>query len=266
MSILKSIGLTEEQKKLRNSVIGGSDANTILSGDAQKITNLWEVKCGFSEPEDLSDVLPVIMGQFTEELNAAWYEKKTGDLVTNRNERFLHSKIPYMAANLDGVCLSGKAIWEAKHVNAFSDFDEVLKTYLPQLHHNAFVFGVKKAVLSVFKGTTDWKSFEIDLDKKFLSFLLQKEKDFWDCVKNKKPPIEFERPPEMKLDDMIEVDFTGNNLWAAFACEYIQTAESAKRNSSAKDALKSMVDNNVKTARGHGVSIKRSKRGYLYFE
>jgi hypothetical protein len=47
----------EEARETRRRFVGGSDANIILSGDADRIHQLWQEKRGESEPADLSDVL-----------------------------------------------------------------------------------------------------------------------------------------------------------------------------------------------------------------
>ena len=62
----------------RRSFIGGSDANVILSGDAERILRLWREKRGEAEPEDLSSVLPVMLGCWTEPFNRQWFEQLVG--------------------------------------------------------------------------------------------------------------------------------------------------------------------------------------------
>lgn len=57
----------------RRKGIGGSDAMKIMSGDW---LTLWEEKTGRAAAQDLSDVLPVVMGAWTEPLNRYWFEKK----------------------------------------------------------------------------------------------------------------------------------------------------------------------------------------------
>ena len=77
------LGLTKEQIAKRTQSIGGSDANTLMSGDDERILNLWREKIGEKELDDLSGILPVQMGSFTEPFNAYWYGKQTGNKVTS---------------------------------------------------------------------------------------------------------------------------------------------------------------------------------------
>ena len=65
----------------RRKVIGGSDANVILSGDAERILRLWREKRGEAEPEDLSSVLAVMLGCWTEAFNRQWFERSPGNEV-----------------------------------------------------------------------------------------------------------------------------------------------------------------------------------------
>ncbi len=57
----------------RRGFIGGSDCVKIMQGEWQE---LWEVKTGRREPDDLSDNLPVQLGTFTEDFNLQWFEKQ----------------------------------------------------------------------------------------------------------------------------------------------------------------------------------------------
>lgn len=98
------MSLTPEQKAFRRQGIGGSDANIIMSGDADRILRLWREKRGEIEPEDLSNVLPVRMGSFTEAFNIQWFEEQTGKIVTNNGNQRKSSEYPFMLCTLDGEC------------------------------------------------------------------------------------------------------------------------------------------------------------------
>jgi len=57
----------------RRESVGGSDANIILSGHADRIRQLWLEKRGEAEPPDLSANLPVMLGCWTEPFNRQWF-------------------------------------------------------------------------------------------------------------------------------------------------------------------------------------------------
>lgn len=186
-----NVGLTDEQKAARKNGLGGSDANILMAGDEAAILHLWEVKTGQAEPEDLSGVLPVMMGQWTEELNRFWFEKETGRRISCEGESRVHLEHAFMACTLDGLTDTADgtlAVFEAKHVNAFAKIEEVEQKYMPQLHHNMAVCGLDRAVLSVFVGTLTWVHTEVTLDDWYLAELIDRETAFWRAVQTNEPP------------------------------------------------------------------------------
>src|SRR3974377_2179574 len=86
----------------RRSFIGGSDARIIMGDDETALLRLWREKRGEVEPEDLSNDLLVQLGAVTEELNRHWYEKNTGQVVTEVQRQVFHPIHRWMAATLDG--------------------------------------------------------------------------------------------------------------------------------------------------------------------
>lgn len=82
--------------------IGGSDANIIMGGDEEKILRLWREKRGEIEPEDLSRVLPVQMGTFTEPFNVQWFEQEMDKRVISQGDTRVSPDHPWMRCNLDG--------------------------------------------------------------------------------------------------------------------------------------------------------------------
>ena len=71
-----------ENHAQRRSFIGGSDARIIMGEDEAALVRLWKEKRGEVEPEDLSGDLLIQLGAVTEQLNRHWYEKNTGQVVT----------------------------------------------------------------------------------------------------------------------------------------------------------------------------------------
>ncbi|HAX39639.1 MAG TPA: endonuclease [Clostridiales bacterium] len=257
----------QEWHDARKLGIGGSDANILLSGDAQRILFLWEEKLGRREPEDLTWVLPVQMGSATEDLNAAFYTHATGRQISGRNSIETRHDRPYMRCELDGMTFTEAgedAIFEAKHVNAFSTIEDVVQRYMPQLHHNMHCARVRHAVLSVFVGTQKHEIFEVAMDDFYLAALLDAEEDFWRCVETETAPEGCEPPPApVAFEALREVDMTGSNEWASSALDWLANKDAAKKFEKAAKSLKGCVENDVGRAFGHGVQIKRSKAGSL---
>ena len=86
----------------RKHFIGGSDARIIMGSDEAALLRLWREKRGEAEPEDLSGNLIVQLGCVTEDLNRHWYERNTGQVVTDVQKRVRHPLVRYLAATLDG--------------------------------------------------------------------------------------------------------------------------------------------------------------------
>ena len=255
------MALTQEQKAFRAKLLGGSDANIIMSGDEEKILKLWNVKTGQQEDEDLSDVLQVQMGVHTESFNIEWFTKKTGRKVTDNGVQRVADGRPFMGCTLDGLTDDGLTVFEAKHVSAFSNEDEILDRYYPQLTHNMLVCGVEKAVLSVFFGNHKWEKFDVSLDALYADILVGAETKFWDCVQSKIPPVAVK--VSAPIDAVRRVDMTGNNSWANFSVQLKQNSAGKKLYDEAVASLKSLIEPDVAEAFGHGIKIKRDKRGAL---
>lgn len=269
-ALLDTLGLTAEAKLLRRDAIGGSDANVIMGGDEKKLLRLWKEKRGEAEPEDLSDILAVQMGSFTEPFNVAWFEKNTGMMVKSRG---IVAKRDWsghpMAATLDGECgFEGlDAVFEAKHCGTRSTDAEIFARYVPQLTHNCLCAGRFRAFLSVFKGNGDWVMFEYQLDDDYAERLIAAEAEFWECVRTGKPPCAVPAEPTPKPVGVVEYDMEaiGSNEWASHCADYIETELAADRHEIAKNALKSLVPEDASKCFGFGIEIRRDKRGALRF-
>jgi YqaJ-like viral recombinase domain len=85
----------------RRTFIGGSDARVIMGDDEAALLRLWRQKRGEVEPEDLSGNLTVQLGVVTEPLNRLWYERNTGQAVTDVQRRIRHPVNRWMGATLD---------------------------------------------------------------------------------------------------------------------------------------------------------------------
>lgn len=261
---LQTFGLTAEQKLKRRDGIGGSDANKIMSGDQAAILRLWEEKTGQVEDEDLSQVLPVQMGLWTEPLNRHWYTMKTGFEVGCVGECVQHINDTFMRCTLDGRVEAERAIYEAKHVNQFAKPAEIEQKYMAQLHHNMHVCGVERAVLSYFMGTLGHDFCVIEADPFYTATLIERERIFWDCVTSMTPPGDMPAPiAPIAPEKMRVVDMTGRNEWAACAADWLLHRAHAKTFKSAEEALKGQVEFDVGEATGHGVKISRAKNGAL---
>src|SRR5215468_8792551 len=82
----------------RRAFIGGSDARVIMGNDEAALVRLWREKRGEVDPEDLSGNLIVQLGVVTEELNRHWFERNTGQTITDIQLRIRHPVNRWMGA------------------------------------------------------------------------------------------------------------------------------------------------------------------------
>ena len=121
----------------RRHFLGGSDARIVMGQDEAALIRLWQEKRGEVGPEDLSGNLIVQLGTATEELNRFWYERTSGQRVTDVQRRVKHSAIPWMAATLDGIVEGTEAVFEAKFMLPWSFSEEAAaEKYMAQVQHN----------------------------------------------------------------------------------------------------------------------------------
>ena len=258
---LNVLKLSPERLNARNRGVGGSDANTILSGDPERVLRLWQEKRGEAEPEDLSGRLSVVLGCWTEDFNRQWYEKLSGNRIIDAGAQFTCSEYRWRKCTLDGVVEGSGAVFEAKHTNSFVKAEEVLERYMPQLQHNMAAAKADRAVLSVIFGNAKYEMFEVAADWLYQLDLLNAEKAFWNAVLSGEPPVAVEAPPAPRPIATRELSFEGNNAWAAAAAEWLETSKAEKTHASACKSLKELLDDDVRRAFGHGIEAKRSKAG-----
>jgi hypothetical protein len=260
---LDALVLGPELQRSRIAGIGGSDANTILSGDAERIVRLWREKRGEVEAEDLSSVLPVMLGSWSEAFNRQWYERQTGLAVSLVGASRVCCEHPWRRCTLDGFVEARGAVFEAKHVSAFAKPDEVIQRYMPQLQHNMAVMGADLALLSVIFGNHKWEVYEVASDWLYQEELMIAEVRFWDCLRKGETPVASPIPAPPKPVGFREICLEGNNAWAAAAADWRECREAAKRHAAATASLKEMVEADAVRAFGHGLEVRRSKAGAL---
>src|SRR5437879_842880 len=252
----------------RSKFIGGSDARIIMGGDEAALLRLWREKRGEAEPEDLSGNLIVQLGVATEELNRSWYERNTGQAITNVQRRIIHPVIKWMAATLDGTVDPTGAVFEAKFMLPWSFSEEAAaEKYMAQLQHNMWVVNSKAAVLSVITGGGKWVEITISADSLYQHLLLTAERKFWRCVESGEPPHLFGiDPPRPRIEAVRIVDMSASNSWAELANVFRNTRQAFVDHEKSKAELKGLMPEDAKEAFGHGLRAKRSKSGAVSFD
>ena len=257
-----------ENHAQRRSFIGGSDARIIMGDDEAALLRLWREKRGEIEPEDLSGDLLVQLGAVTEPLNRHWYEKNTGQVVTEVQRQVFHPIHRWMAATLDGRVEATGAVFEAKFMLPWNFSEEAAaEKHMAQLQHNTWVTASRTAALSIITGGGKWVEITIPADPLYQHLLLTAERKFWRCVESGEPPHLFGiEPPRPRVEAVRTVDMSSSNAWAEFANLYRLTRSAALDHDRAKTELRALVPEDAREASGHGLRAKRSKSGAISFE
>ncbi len=252
----------------RTGFIGGSDARIIMGNDETALLRLWREKRGEIEPEDLSANLIVQLGTVTESLNRHWFERNTGQIVTEVQRRVFHPVKRWMGATLDGMVEDLGAVFEAKFMLPWTFSEEgAAEKHMAQLQHNMWVTASRTAVLSIITGGGKWVEMTLSADPMYQHLLLIAEKKFWQCVQSGEQPQLFGvEPPRPRLDAVRVVDMSASNSWAELSAVFRRTRTAFQEHEGAKADLKKLVPEDAREAIGHGIRAKRSKSGALSFD
>lgn len=199
----------EEWLEKRKSYIGGSDAGAVVGMNPYKTNvELWEEKTGRKEPEDISGKDFVKYGTEAEKFLRELFKMDFPEYEVGykENNMFLNSKYPFAHASLDGW-LKDKdgrmGVLEIKTTNIMQSAqkekwkDRVPDSYFCQLLHCMAVTGFDFAILKAqmkFDYSSDimltTRHYRIEREdvKEDIAYLMEKEKEFAEYIKNDKEP------------------------------------------------------------------------------
>ena len=247
----------------RTGFIGGSDAVKIMNGDWFE---LWEVKTGLKEPEDLSSKLAVQLGIHTEDFNLSWFEKENNCVLTNHQSEFEISsgRVLPLRGTVDAMW-NGNIV-EAKHTNAFYTIDKVLEYYMPQMQFYMYLADADAAHMSAIFGNNKYECCKVNRDPNYISAMMDMINEFSKCVVDNIEPVGFDIPDALSInsipiDDMVKRDASTDNMFMDRVVTYINSYEHNRTFENAKKDLKNMMADNEREVFCDQLSIKRDKRG-----
>lgn len=255
----------------RSEGLGSTDAKRIVENDW---LDLYYEKVGDKEPVDLSGVFPVQLGIYTERFHLEWLSNRECFTLEDVPERQYHPDHKWMFCHLDGWHGEADTFIEVKHSNSRATVREKAEYYMPQVQHALAITGKPNAFFSIIAGNSEPDWCVIDRNQEYIEKLIEMEKAFWWHVTEKVPPDITPTGEQANLkviaatipiDGRRPYDMTTNNEWAVKAADYLQNEEAAALFENAKKDLKALVPVDASEARGHGLCIKRDKRGSLRF-
>ena len=249
----------------RKGFIGGSDCVKIMQGDWY---DLWQIKTGRVEPEDLSDNIAVQLGVFTEDFNLKWFEKQHSVTLAGHQKEFIQTIGTVKAkGTIDAGIRGQRVIVEAKHTNAFTNMDEQIARYMPQIQLYCHLANCEGAYLSVIFGNGKWESAHVAYDEDYFNSMWAVVSDFWGYVVRDEEPIAIDVPTinthSIAVDDMVTRDASLDNQFVDAAVTYVNGLEQNRTFENAKKDLKNMVADNEREVYCDYLTIKRDKRGAL---
>jgi len=170
----------------RKTFIGGSDAPAVMSMSRWKtLLQVWAEKTGTIESER-TESIPMMVGIALEPTVAALFTKETGLETERANERFYHSKYPFMSAEIDRKIKGERAFLEAKtctirKAKEWAGDDEIPTEYIIQVMHDLAVTRehYDYAYIGVLIGNEDFKFRKILRDEKMIAEIEKREGMVW---------------------------------------------------------------------------------------
>jgi hypothetical protein len=293
---MNGLGLSAEQVDARRRYVQAGDAAKIMAGEWRA---LWRVKKGLAQEEDLSGVLPVQLGSFTEPFNLAWCQQVTGREITyftanpiNRrawaglnstrewrtyacrtDELQVSAEYPFMACNLDGMSttpLGHPCVIDAKHLGRLGE-QELLR-YTPAMVHQATVMGVDWWALSCLIGNSKHEVVYQQVDPLYQARLIAAEREFWGFVERDEEPEDRAEPtpapkPQPKRREILldRMPASERPNWAGefsrLGATFAGTHAAATAHAIARKAMIELVPEDIGLVQQGLLRFKRDGRG-----
>lgn len=186
MKLIPLVQGSKEWLTYRDSHLGASESSSIMDCNPFKSKfKLWEEKTlGWHEPVNEN----MLRGQRMEPAARLAYEIKTGIFVEPMVGE--HDIYSFISASFDGVspCLSNIVeIKCGKKSHAMAQQGIIAPYYLCQVYHQMMVAGIDQMDYWSFDGT-EGILIPVVRDNQFITTLLEKLIEFWDCVQTNTPP------------------------------------------------------------------------------
>lgn len=199
----------EEWLKHRMQGIGGSEISAVVGlNPYMSNVDLWELKTGTMEPEDISDKPYIKYGTQAEPLLRELFKLDFPqyEVFYEENNSFRNSKFPWALASLDGWIRdeNGRVgVWECKTTNILQSMQkekwnrQIPSNYYCQvLFYMAVIeadFAVLKAQMKTeFNGIPYLQTRHYFIERadvqEDMDYLMEKGAEFWESVKNKEKP------------------------------------------------------------------------------
>jgi YqaJ-like viral recombinase domain len=256
------MALNAAQIARRTGKLTGSRIACLMTGDRDKIMQLYNEFIGEALPESLDHIWAVRLGECTEQLQMDWYEEKHRQSISRRGEVINHMFLDWAAVTVDGWIDAMECPIEVKHVGGREPLEVIFERYAPQTQWQMECTGADQCALSVIMGASEPVVEFLERDQAYITEMLKRGAQFMQCVRERRPPVELPAVPAPAMAEAI-YDMRASNEWGHYANIWRELRMSADAYDEAAKILKSLVPLDAKKAHGHGVQITRNRAGSL---
>lgn len=259
------MALTPQQQERRRGKVTASFIPKLMAGDEEAIGREWMrlVEHPAWRELDLSDSWGPSFGSFIEPFCLDWHERATGKPLTDRGVFVQHPELQHVGATIDAYRCADNTVIDNKFWGRWSSLDNCLETYPGQLVVQAACTRAERSALLVCHGGDEPAEHQVSWDEDYEAEVWRRVEWFWSCVETLQAPCKLPgvKPPVVNAVRVISME--GNNAWAVFASQWLQTQAAAKTFADAAKNLKALIEPDVARATGHGICASRSKAGSI---
>jgi len=257
--------LTDEQRAKRAFKVTASMMPIIMNGDAEQLMRLYRETIGEIEREPSNYAMQI--GAHIEAFLLDYWEKYTGQPITQRGVVADHPNIKGIACTLDGWRAYDDAVIETKFLSPFRRKEEFFNYYYPQLLMQMRIVRAKRGILLVAQGTNDPIDIEIAPEPDaYEAEMWERAKAFLLCMQTLTPPIALppKVPPEQWRAVDVEKDMPN---WGPAIIAELQlledTREASDLHERAGKGARTLVPADVSTVYAPAHTLRRDKRGVI---
>lgn len=178
----------------RRSFVGSSDIAAVMGVSRWKTPlQLWSVKTGQVEPDDLSENEAVQLGSELEDFVAKKFERETGMKVRRAPKIYASTANPFMRAQVDRLIEGTDDLLEVKTCSAWKEKEwegeEIPIEYTLQVSWQLFITGRKTGYIAVLIGGQKFRWKKIERDTELFIKMKNAALSFWTMVEAKIPPV-----------------------------------------------------------------------------
>jgi len=266
--------LTEQQLQERRKYIGGSDARTVLQGDAKAWLALREEKVHDKRPVwDAKTQLLMDVGQAVEPLILREFDRKIPLGALGSQRHIVWKDDPILAFTPDGVTAERREVVQCKFHSGDQQILDLAETYKAQLTHEMICANATRMWLAVLFGHyTRFQHMEVRRDEALVDQYLMKAMEF-------KQYLVTGELPESMVDEVVTMHVerkrdhvwpVGDNVVGPLCTDIMDNMTAAVIYEDSLDKMKKIIKTKEfadcgslswRNLEGYGVTFKPDARG-----